>query len=78
MKTKLTLTVEREAVLRMKRIAKRRGVSVSGMFEQWAKRMGESDTRRPLGERLRGKWSLAEDLVEDPRMEHLLRKHGPR
>jgi hypothetical protein len=51
MKTKLTLTVEREAVLRMKRIAKRRGVSVSGMFEQWSKSMGEGDARAPQGQR---------------------------
>lgn len=78
MKTKLTLTVEREAVLRMKRIAKRRGVSVSGMFEQWSKSMNESGTQPPLGERLRGQWSLTDDVAEDPRMEYLLRKHGPR
>lgn len=78
MKTKLTLTVEHEAIVRMKRIARRRGVSVSGMFEHWAQSMAESGTRPPLGKRLRGQWSLKEDLAEDPRMEFLLRKHGPR
>jgi len=74
MKTKLTLTVEEEAVSEVKRFAKRRGVSVSSLFEQWSSRVADSERRPPLGERLRGKWKNTDS--DDPRLDYLLEKHG--
>jgi hypothetical protein len=45
MKQKLTLTVDQEAVATAKRVAKKRGVSVSSMFEKWSKELEDKGTR---------------------------------
>ena len=76
MKTKLTLTVEAEVVARIKRFAKRKGVSVSGLFEQWSTRVASVDDGPPLGSRLRGRWKSEAAEKGDPRLEFLLEKHG--
>ena len=76
MKTKLTLTVEDEVVANVKRFAKRKGVSVSSLFEQWSFRMASTENRPPLGSRLRGQWTRGSSAEEDIRLDFLLDKHG--
>lgn len=78
MKAKLTLTVEREAVAKAKRLARKRGVSVSALFEQWSQTMAEVEGRPPLGARLRGRWKVGAEAGDDPRLDYLLEKHGGR
>ena len=78
MKAKLTLTVEREVVAKAKRLARKRGVSVSALFEQWSQAMAEADGRSPLGARLRGRWKAGTEAKGDPRLEYLLEKHRGR
>ena len=78
MKTKLTLTVDREVVVKAKRLAKKRGVSVSALFEQWSSRVAASSTRPLLGARLRGRWKTATGSANDPRLDYILEKHGPK
>ena len=79
MKAKLTLTVEREAVAKAKRLARKRGVSVSALFEQWSSTMAEAEEGRPpLGSRLRGRWKSAAKAKDDPRLDYLLEKHSGR
>jgi hypothetical protein len=80
MKQKLTLSIEPEVVLRVKRVARERNTTVSSLFEDWGSRVflkessgGESN----LGDALRGRWVLPENkTVDDIRMDYLLRKHG--
>jgi len=78
MKTKLTLTVDREAVARIKRLARRRGTSVSALFEQWTAGLARREGLPPLGERLRGKWAAGAARAPDARLDYLLEKHGGR
>jgi len=79
MKTKLTLTIEREAVAKAKRLARQRGVSVSALFEQWSRTVAETEEGRPpLGARLRGRWKAAGNAMGDSRFDYLLEKHGRR
>jgi hypothetical protein len=76
-KTKLTLTVDRDAVLRIKRLARQKGVSVSSLFELWSLKTTQSKTVEPLGSALRGQWKKrsAGKRAKDPRLDFLLDKH---
>ena len=74
-KTKLTLTVDEDAVSKVKLLAKRKGVSVSSLFEQWSLRMAANEDRPSLGSRLRGKWKTGATGERDPRLDYLLDKH---
>lgn len=78
MKKKLTLTIEEDAVRRMKRIAQRRKTSVSALFEQWsAQNTDASSGHSLLGERLKGKWQNDANVTEgDSRLAYLLEKHA--
>lgn len=78
MKTKLTLTVEEDAVRRMKRLAKRRKTSVSALFEQWSAQYTNTNDDSPLSVRLQGKWQsqATETSDEDLRLAYLLEKHA--
>ncbi|MEM1223433.1 MAG: DUF6364 family protein [Verrucomicrobiota bacterium] len=76
MKRKLTLTVEEEAILKVKRLAKRQGLSVSSLFEKWLLSASASGHRPSLGTRLRGNWKDYQSLESDPRMDFLIDKHG--
>lgn len=77
MKTKLTLSVDSSAIAQAKRLAKRRGVSVSALFEQWTTRMADPGSEAPFGQRLRGRWKQAVgESGEDPRFDYLMEKHG--
>ncbi len=75
MKTKLTLTVDTDAVMKAKRLAKKRGVSVSALFEEWSSRVAASSTRPLLGKRLRGRWKTVTKSDGDPRLDYLMEKH---
>lgn len=75
MKTKLTLSVDSKAVTQAKRMAKRKGVSVSALFEQWSTRMAEMPASIPLGKRLRGRWKDTAASTGDARLEYLMEKH---
>lgn len=78
MKTKLTLSVEPEVVARAKRLAGKRGVSVSALFEQWSSGLAKAEGRPSLGARLRGRWKGGPEAKADARLEYLLEKHGSR
>ena len=83
MKTKLTLTVDKQRVLEAKRIAKRRNTSVSAIFEDYLASLSKMESRKgpeSLGLRLRGKWKVQgkTDREQDPRLDYLLAKHGKR
>lgn len=78
MKVKLTLDVDRDAVLQAKRLAKKRGVSVSALFEQWASSMELPESRPLIGMRLRGLWKSKIKPGSDPRLDYLMEKHHSR
>jgi len=78
MKTKLTLSVDRTAVSRIKSLARRRGVSVSALFEDWTFQQTQAVARAPLSEQLQGRWKAAGFEKGDARLEYLLGKHGGR
>ena len=59
MKTKLTITVDRELLPRAKRYARLRGVSLSSLIEDALKRMEEPESRT-FAERWRGRFAPAE------------------
>ncbi len=77
MKTKLTLSVEPEAIASVKRLARERGVSVSSLFEQWSARMAKRLPEESLGTRMRGRWQTVSES-KDPRLDYLLEKHAGR
>ena len=82
MKRKLTLSVEADAISRMKQIARRRKTSVSRLFEEWSEqKIGEGSSALPPrtapGTSLRGRWSPPKSTPQatDARMDYLLEKH---
>lgn len=78
MKQKLTLTVDPKAVANIKRVAKKRGVSVSSMVEKWSMDLETSEDRPLLGDRLKGLWktdNMPTVPTGDDRLDYLLNKH---
>jgi|SanBayMetagenome_1026888.scaffolds.fasta_scaffold08857_4 hypothetical protein len=75
MKQKLTLTVESDAVHRLKSLATRRHTSVSALLEEWSARAAATPKKRRLGQRLRARWAGATS-EGDARLEFLLGKHA--
>lgn len=73
MKTKLTITVDRDLVPRAKRVARERGVSLSSIIEGALRELTAPDTPS-FSERWRGafEWSDA----DDPRAAALREKYG--
>jgi hypothetical protein len=70
-KEKLTLTVERSAIVEAKKFARRNGTSLSQIVEDQFRRLGgESFT-----DRWYGKFKLPRANPKDPRLTHLLRKY---
>lgn len=59
MKTKLTITLERDLVPKAKRYAKRRGVSLSSLIEATLEEMTRSAESTSFVDRWRGSMSLA-------------------
>lgn len=78
MKTKLTLSVSPEAVLRARRLATSKGQSISSLFEKWASRLAESAGGPGLAESLRGRWKKGAPRPENARLAYLLEKHARR
>ncbi len=77
MNTKLTLRMDEEVVRQAKKLASRRGKSVSRMFSEFVSFLGEKPTRRdlpPVTESLRG--ILKENPVSgDDYKKHLREKY---
>ena len=84
MKTKLTLSVEAEAINRMKQYARRRKVSLSRLFTEWSEERARNDVataeESSPGTGLRGRWKLPEysSASKDTRLDYLLKKHAGR
>lgn len=75
MKTKLTLSIDPQALGAVKSHARSKGVSVSALFEEWSSRITAEAHAVSLGVRLRGQWQEGVDS-SDPRLEFLLSKHS--
>jgi hypothetical protein len=74
MKTKLTLSVDKELVEFGKAYAKRRGTSLSKFLEEALQRIRERDGQT-FSEKWRGKLVPRSD-ADDPKLEYLLKKYG--
>ena len=78
MKQKLTLTIDPKAVANIKRVAKKRGVSVSSMVEKWSMKMDSDEDKPKLGDQLLGLWktdNMPTVPTGDDRLDHILQKH---
>ena len=75
MKTRLTITVDRELVPKAKRYASARGLSLSAVIERALRELVE-DERPSFSQRWRGRFVLRED-VNDDRYQYLVRKYSP-
>ncbi len=73
MKTKLTITIDRELVPAAKRIARERGVSLSSMIEGALREVVQPDTPS-FSDRWRG--AFAWNDRDDPRARALREKYG--
>jgi post-segregation antitoxin (ccd killing protein) len=73
MKTKLTITIDRELVPRAKKFARSRGVSLSQLIED-ALQAASSVERTPFSRRWRGKFEPAEQ--GDARYRALSKKYA--
>ena len=84
MKSKLTLSVEADAISRMKQYARRRKVSLSRLFTEWSEESARNDgaTVEEIspGTSLRGRWKPSKDnsIPGDARLDYLLKKHAGR
>jgi len=78
MKTKLTLTVDPEVVTSMKRVAGQQGISVSSLFEQWARRACTNERSSISFADLTGCWqstSAPTDDMDQTRLDALMEKY---
>ena len=78
MKQKLTLTIDPKAVAKMKRVAKKKGVSVSSMVEKWSNDLEAKENEPKLGDQLLGLWktdSMPTVPTGDDRLDYILEKH---
>lgn len=73
MKTKLTVTIDRDLLPRAKRYARERGVSLSELIEAQLRSVSESADRPSFAARWRGAFKPADR--DDPRYEALARKY---
>lgn len=74
MKTKLTITIERDLVPRAKKMARERGVSLSSIIEGALREMTAAPDTLSFSERWHGAFQLNEEA--DPRAEALRQKYG--
>jgi hypothetical protein len=70
-KEKLTLTVERSAIEKAKKFARRNGTSLSRIVEDRFRSLG----RESFAERWYGKFKIPPANPKDPRLTYLLRKY---
>lgn len=73
MKTKLTVTIDRDLLPRAKRYARERGVSLSELIEAQLRSVSGAPDRPSFASRWRGAFAPAER--DDPRYEALARKY---
>lgn len=74
MKTKLTVTIDRDLLPRAKRYARERGVSLSSLIEEALETMTGMEKTGSFVERWRGAMRLVEQ--EDERHRQLMDKYG--
>ena len=73
MKTKLTVTIDRDLLPEAKRYARSRGLSLSAVIED-ALRSLATPQQQSFSERWQGKFKLAER--DDERYKYLVKKYG--
>ena len=78
MKTKLTLTIDKEKIKKARRLARRQKTSISAMVEKFLDSISESKTEKSWAEKWKGAGNL--DLVlkkarEDERLSEIAKKH---
>lgn len=76
MKTKLTLTIDRELIPKAKKIAEARGVSLSSIVEDTFRRL-QLDESEPFSSKWRGRFRVKTPPAEavDPRFEKLSERY---
>jgi hypothetical protein len=74
MKTKLTVSIDRDLVPRAKRSARRRGVSLSSVIERALIRFAEEDSPSFSG-KWRGRFRVRDEADTDPRARKLAGKY---
>ena len=74
MKTKLTVSIDRDLVPRAKRSARRRGMSLSAVIEQALTRFTEEDSPS-FSSKWRGRFRVREDTCGDARARQLAAKY---
>jgi hypothetical protein len=74
MKTKLTITIDRDLLPRAKRYARSKGVSLSELIEARLREVSGDDAGPSFASRWRGAFEAAEH-GDDPRAEALTRKY---
>jgi hypothetical protein len=73
-KTKLTVSIDRDLVPRAKRSARRQGVSLSAVIERALTRLAEDDAPSFAGT-WRGRFQVRADVDRDPRTRELAHKY---
>lgn len=74
MKSKLTVSIDRDLLPRAKRSARRRGVSLSSVIEKALTRLAEEDAGSFSG-KWRGRFQTREETAADPRARELAAKY---
>ena len=74
MKTKLTVSIDRDLLPRAKRSARRRGVSLSSVIESALTRLADEDSPS-FTNKWRGRFLVREDVEADPRARELVAKY---
>ena len=70
-KEKLTLTVERDAIVEAKKFARKNGTSLSKLVERQFQQLGQPS----FVEKWYGKFKVPRENPNDPRLTYLLRKY---
>jgi len=78
MKERITVTVERDLILKAKRLAHHRGTSLSGLVASslQASLVAKKEPAGSFVERWAGKFSVREDDSSDPRLKALKSKYN--
>lgn len=71
MKTKLTLTIDREVIAKAKKFARRQGTSLSELVEGQFRKLGE----KSFAQKWYGKFEVPVPKEGDARLNYLLKKY---
>jgi hypothetical protein len=74
MKVKLTLTIDRDTIVRAKTFAKKENTSISELVERQLDRLGSESFVEKWG----GKFKVPDPVPADPRLNYLLTKYVQR